>query len=394
MTEAYSDLFQGQAHFDEACAAIYEDILEFHLKALRIFESPTWYRVFRSAWKDFESTFNNTLADILDHRKLIESHATVIEYIQARAGREDARVKLTQLLDAASEQQHQAVLRWLLNDGCSAEHRRICEDRASGAARALGVEASESQASQQAQLQSGRWILSHASYLPWRYERLPNLPTLWLNGIPGAGKTVLASAIIENCKEDKASHCAYFYCKDGDVHRSTCIGILRGLIRQLYVSRWNQLASEDRGLLRFCYDRCLSSGQLNLEDDKLATEILTDLLDPSSRTYIVIDGLDECSLAERKRIFKCLESLQPCQDDGSLRLLIVSQIDSDIRYRLNDFAEISLQQADTVSDIVAFVDDACCLLAKKFDLPPEDTAYIQTAVMHHVNGTQEVCPRH
>ncbi|KAK8156670.1 hypothetical protein BKA80DRAFT_282102 [Phyllosticta citrichinensis] len=65
---------------------------------------------------------------------------------------------------------------------------------------------------------TGMWLVEHEQFKQWM-----DIPgsKLWLHGIPGAGKTVLASLAIEEALQQSISNraVAYFYCDYKDVNR-------------------------------------------------------------------------------------------------------------------------------------------------------------------------------
>jgi len=82
LLEQYHSLFESNPRMASILAVIYEDILEFHQTALRVFKRPSkitsWYRgfsililylawkqLFRSAWKDFKTRFQHILNDLV-----------------------------------------------------------------------------------------------------------------------------------------------------------------------------------------------------------------------------------------------------------------------------------------------------------------------------------------
>jgi hypothetical protein len=86
------------------------------------------------------------------------------------------------------------VLEWLVTTDPSPNHNNACE---------LHEE------------HTGEWLINSPEYTGW-LERRNRF--LWLHGIPGAGKTVLASYVFQNVEalvEDSAPEvpgCAYYYC--------------------------------------------------------------------------------------------------------------------------------------------------------------------------------------
>ncbi|KAG8832783.1 hypothetical protein FRC20_007808, partial [Serendipita sp. 405] len=81
---------------------------------------------------------------------------------------------------------------------------------------------------------TGEWLLDSKEFKSWMEE---DGKIVWLNGIPGAGKTVLSSTVIEHliseCKNSIESRMAYYYFDFRDHEKQTAGGCLRSLIHQL-----------------------------------------------------------------------------------------------------------------------------------------------------------------
>ncbi|UKZ49084.1 hypothetical protein TrVGV298_003323 [Trichoderma virens] len=78
---------------------------------------------------------------------------------------------------------------------------------------------------------SGRWLLNKSTFSDWR--KRSNSSVLWLHGIPGSGKTKLASLVVDEVTGKE--HMAYFYClrNPAEPHRAQCDKILASFVRQL-----------------------------------------------------------------------------------------------------------------------------------------------------------------
>ena len=81
---------------------------------------------------------------------------------------------------------------------------------------------------------SCEWILKKQEYVKWiQYGRnCKQQQILWVSGIPGAGKTRLATAMIRRLRED-GKKVAYFYCDSNDAERQNILGVLKTWAWQL-----------------------------------------------------------------------------------------------------------------------------------------------------------------
>ena len=347
---------------DEALSLLYGDILEFHQRALRIFQFRTWRQVFGSIWKNFNTRFQHILEDLRRHKQLIESQATALHFRQYNADRQLIIENLQHLEDAESDRRYLGLLQWLMPVGIRSDHEAITE---------VWREFPR----------SGEWIFRNPKYSTWRTDDVPRSPILWLRGIPGAGKTVLASRIVENCQQDKGARTAFFYCKDGDPERTTAIAVLRTFL--------SQILSRNHDLLSWCYDAFLGSGEPSLSSKQLCLKLVEASLLDGCRTMMIIDGLDECFKSERIALLGPLQELvNMCEskEPGMVRLLIVSQDEPDIRTSLRNTSEIVLEVGDSLADVRNFVERSCQNIQRKFGVDNEETAYILESTCHRTEG--------
>src|SRR5436190_11480725 len=103
---------------------------------------------------------------------------------------------------------------------------------------------------------TGLWLTDGVAFKQWL--ETPNAK-LWLSGIPGAGKTVLAETIIEKALKHSSSSTTvmFFFCDYKNPWSQDPVHILRVLVSQL--ARQNDEVFE---LLRSCYEELHPSNQL------------------------------------------------------------------------------------------------------------------------------------
>ena len=163
------------------------------------------------------------------------------------------------------------------------------------------------------QQESGRWLLQSERFKKW----LQNEGVVLLcPGSPGAGKTVLASIVIDhlwNRVPKDGIGVAYIYCDYLKHGEQTPINLVGSLLKQL-AEQQNPIS----GSLKNYYDEHRRSNT-NPSPER-AFEVFKAECDSWSRIYIIIDALDECSEndATRQIVVKGLLSLQ-----GSKRINIL-----------------------------------------------------------------------
>jgi len=146
--------------------------------------------------------------------------------------------------------------------------------------------------------------------------------------------------IVDDAVNSGASTVTYFYCKYQDPGRDNFKSVTRALLAQF--------VQQNRDLLPFLYEECASSGQVQIRD----------LLKPTCKGiedgFILVDGLDECSIPERRKLLTYLPQLisEANEDqENTLRGLFVSRDEGDIRNLLSKGVTRTIEARDNEIDI-------------------------------------------
>ncbi len=138
---------------------------------------------------------------------------------------------------------------------------------------------------------TGLWLTDSDAFHRWMESRNAKL---WLSGLAGTGKTVLAGLITQEVLQHVASAdnygACFFFCDRQDPSSHLFANILGCLVSQL--ARQSNDAFE---ILQSYYESLRPSGGMPRQpDEERLKEILLDMAKTFNRVYIVIDGLDEC----------------------------------------------------------------------------------------------------
>jgi ankyrin repeat protein len=215
-----------------------------------------------------------------------------------------------------SEQQElQVMLEWLGAPDPSVKHNDIRKRRAKD---------------------TGLWLLKSNAFEAWRDSQMSSL---WLHGIPGCGKSVLSSVVIEHIKHRNALQrrngaLAYYYFDFSNVTTSKSEFMLRSLVTQL--SAWKgkpPAALADCARKHFGTTRYRGDG-LAVYRDGIAqppthdlVQILRGIAEEYDEIYLVLDALDECM--DQEELLGILESMLAWQAEG-LRIFLTSRHTPDI----------------------------------------------------------------
>jgi hypothetical protein len=200
-----------------------------------------------------------------------------------------------------------------------------------------------------------------------------------IHGIPGAGKTILASFIFEDvktfCKYSalESTGWAYCYCYFGHKHDETP-HLLRWIINQL-CRQMNAIPDEVRRLF-------LDGGSPPVRELILA---LGAVLRSYHRVYLVIDALDES--LERERILNLLVSVVDDDVFQKLQLLAISRKEVDIeRALLSVSVNISLSNPHVDQDIRVYIQNTLRDNHKFSRWPVELRREIETELVKAAKG--------
>ncbi|KAM0426320.1 hypothetical protein ACHAPT_008360 [Fusarium lateritium] len=187
---------------------------------------------------------------------------------------------------------------------------------------------------------TGLWLTESSEFEEW--YTTPG-SKIWCSGIPGAGKSVLAAAIIDECLQRNATNprtaLAYFFCTYRDEKAQEPTSILASLCSQL--ARQDENAFQT---LEKYHDELTSERQLQAGPSaKRLIKVLRSMCSSFNRVYIIVDGLDECG-EQVEESLESLVALLPSPDDETLNLALLSRDEVPIREIMgDDFRNIEIE---------------------------------------------------
>jgi hypothetical protein len=208
------------------------------------------------------------------------------------------------------------------------------------------------EALKQRQNETGLWFIESNQYLEWKNGVCSSL---WLHGIPGCGKTILSSTILQNvlehCKSDPGKVVAYFFFDFNDTRKQSSELMVRSLVCQLS----QQCVKIPKSL-----DTLISSCGNGQQQPPLHAllEVLQQMISEVPNTYIVLDALDECPPGGRTELINILEIISAWKLQN-LHILMTSRRERDIESSLETFIReqdfVSLQSKLVDRDIHKYV---------------------------------------
>ncbi|KAM5350500.1 hypothetical protein ACJ41O_007005 [Fusarium nematophilum] len=232
---------------------------------------------------------------------------------------------------------------------------------------------------------SGSWLFTAPAFQTWYDSERPDGRIMYIHGIPGAGKTTLMSTVVEKLLNEKLSSdrqnsVSYFYFKYRQ--KNTHNSFLRAFL--------DQLINQNIHLSSVVSDELSNMEAVNLRATKKLEELVKEALETYRNSFLVLDGLDECSEEQTEATVEWLLSLINNGRQGlPLRILLSGQRDGVLDRLLEPYPSISLDASETpahVEDIRQYCERFCDKIVKKFKLSQELKDDILSMVMRESNG--------
>jgi hypothetical protein len=173
----------------------------------------------------------------------------------------------------------------------------------------------------------------------------------------------------------KQHRTAYYYCRSDDSTTLSYLAILKGLLLQQ--TQWYP------NLVSYFHEQRQQKSEPVLSLESTARQLFETVAWESGRQYIILDGLDECPKEVRRMIISFLTSLTTsidAKEPSKVRLLVISQAESDIRKSLERAQEFEIKADDNAQDIEIFVQAWMMRLRQRFGLADG----IATSLEHRV----------
>lgn len=194
---------------------------------------------------------------------------------------------------------------------------------------------------------SGQWLLDSNEYQTWLKN---SHQTLFCPGIPGAGKTILTSVVVnelfEQFQRDPDAGIAYIYCNFKRWDEQKAEHLLASLLKQ-FVQERSSLPDSVRAL----YEQH-SKKQTRPSMDQIS-EALHSILALYSRTFIIVDALDECQALDGCRD-KFLSVIFSLQSECGANIFATSRFFPDITAKFKEGLSIEIRA--TVNDVGRYLE--------------------------------------
>ncbi|KAM0796420.1 ankyrin repeat-containing domain protein [Usnea florida] len=227
---------------------------------------------------------------------------------------------------------------------------------------------------------TGLWLIESDEFKSWLNC---SRAKLWYYGIPGAGKTVLASSAIQEALQRTSPDIAvaFFYCDYKNVATQDPTKIFGSLACQLALQDEQSCVK-----LQTFYAKHNPPDRpsIGFEHDELR-DLLVEMASNFNDVMIIVDALDECG-TQNKKVTKLLSSLNGSGKIGNFKTLFFSRDEQEIRDVLEEYDQVSI--AAESSDLRLFVGAEIELRIRNKDLRIKDISLKEDVMKRLVEGAQ------
>jgi hypothetical protein len=219
------------------------------------------------------------------------------------------------------------VIHWLTPTNFSAQQNDIISKRQDG---------------------TGLWLLNSKQYKMWIDEKGQ---TLFCPGIPGAGKTMMSSIVVDDLRNtfdgDDRIGIACLFCSYKSQNEQTSVDLLASLLKQLVQER-----SILTDVVKTFHERH-AKRNTRPSFHELST-VLHSVVNSYLRVFFVIDALDECTNTDRSREH-LLREIFNLQNQTTISLFATSRFIPEIEKEFEGSISLEIRASD--EDVRRYLDE-------------------------------------
>ena len=288
--------------------------------------------------------------DIKELRSRISTNVSLLSAFNGRLTRDN----VVTLVRHQEDQGRQAVLDWITPIDYAPQQNDFIARRQEG---------------------TGQWLLDSIKFQTWLET---DEQTLFCPGIPGAGKTILTSIVVEELNtrfyNDKSIGIAYLYCNFRRQDEQKIDDLLAALLKQLAEC---QPFLQDS--VKDLYDQHkIKRTRPSLDEISRSLQLVATTY---SRVFIIIDALDECQVSHGCRTTFLLEMFG-LQAKCGANLFVTSRYIPEIleNFKGSIWLEIRASKGDVQTYLDYHISPRRAFLRKNLELQEEIKAKIVDAV--------------
>jgi NACHT domain len=206
---------------------------------------------------------------------------------------------------------------------------------------------------------TGLWLLNSSEFQGWLNQ---SKQTLFCPGIPGAGKTILTSVVIDclgkRFQNDSTINIAYIYCNYQQQRVQKSTDLLASLLKQL-VQEQPSIPESVKSMYG-----CHKDKRTRPSFDEIS-KVLDAVVVGYSRSFIIVDALDECQVSDGGRK-KFLSEIFNLQAKTGANLFTTSRFIPEIEKEFEGSPTLEIRASD--DDVERYLDGKISRLRQQFVL--------------------------
>ncbi|KAK0635997.1 hypothetical protein B0T17DRAFT_517828 [Bombardia bombarda] len=291
---AESGIFDNNDQVKGVMCLFYRDILDLHLEMFKFFSKPNLHTFLESLWPQFR----NKLSAIQDN---VKSHKTLMT----------DNVMMEHVLEADKYRRH-------MLEQCDKRGKHEADSRFRDLSDRFSSPACKSRLQDSVETSSntpGDWLFNDTVFQACLKGVTSKERFLWIQGIPGAGKTTATANAIRQLRTQGNTVLFAFV-----THENPSFGSMTPILNSFLF----QLVEANRDLVREVYEPC--TGQE--VSKKLIMDLFCKLGKTHASLFVVIDGLDETDSWKRAEILNTLLAILDTCDN--IRIIVSSREERDV----------------------------------------------------------------
>lgn len=184
---------------------------------------------------------------------------------------------------------------------------------------------------------TGQWLLDSTEYQAWLRT---DDQTLFCPGIPGAGKTILTSIVVNDLTSKFSEHVgiAYIYCNYRRQDEQRINDLLSSLLKQLAENQ-----SSLPGSVKDLYD--MHKPRRTRPSLNELSRVLQSVAAKYSKVFLIVDALDECRASDNCRMM-FLSELFDLQRKCATNIFATTRLIPEITGRFNGAVSLEIRAHD------------------------------------------------
>ncbi|KAH7372281.1 hypothetical protein BKA66DRAFT_551263 [Pyrenochaeta sp. MPI-SDFR-AT-0127] len=318
--------------------------------------------ILKGAWKPFRREFELYMEMFRKHCKRVEREADLAHKIESARNREVQKATQALQLRSAKLQKRHEILTALPVVDYASMHAKLSALRHPG---------------------TNIWFQSTSQYVLWYNSQASDC--LCYYGIPGSGKSVLCSTIVDDLMSrstDPSTLVFYYYCDFADSASLSPNYLVASIIKQI--------------LERMPLDRFSDSfdgphsGSKMMPNFVACLEYLLDILKDFDKSYLIVDGLDQFATDDQSIVLEMIDTL--LQDKSIVVKIFVTSRREEylIKRSLKKYTAVYSSKETIGADVRLFVEERIKLISEKQNPLLEDDRLKRDVVAALLAGADEM----